>query len=146
MKLDRRAVATALTFGLKTPYIVIRAGFGLIYQGIVLEGLQDNGLPNFTKMEVIQAMLVPGAGLVIGLLIAIFITYRKDKVTTGIEVETSAMQVDEKKELNFEKKHFCTLIAIVAVLIILIDTQDLIIASLAGLIILLIIVAVAFRK
>src|SRR5699024_2852597 len=30
MRLDRRAVATALTFGLKAPYIMVPAGFGLI--------------------------------------------------------------------------------------------------------------------
>ena len=146
MKLDRRAVATALTFGLKTPYIVIPAGFGLIYQGIVLEGLQDNGLPNFTNIEVIQAMLVPGLGMVIGLLIAIFITYRKDRVPTGIEIETSAMQADEKTVLKFEKKHFFTLIAIVVALVIQIVTHDLIVAALSGLIILFITVAVPFRK
>src|SRR5699024_2838102 len=31
MRLDRRAVATALTFGLKAPYIMVPAGFGLIF-------------------------------------------------------------------------------------------------------------------
>ena len=31
MKIDRRAVASALTFGLKFPYITIPFGFGLIY-------------------------------------------------------------------------------------------------------------------
>ena len=35
MRLDRRAVAVALTFGLKTPYIMIPAGFGLIFYDII---------------------------------------------------------------------------------------------------------------
>src|SRR5699024_11920512 len=84
-------------------------------------------------------------GMVIGLLIAIFITYRKDRVPTGIEIETSAMQADEKTVLKFEKKHFFTLIAIVVALVIQIVTQDLIVAALSGLIILFITVAVPFR-
>src|SRR5690625_7111901 len=32
LKLDRRAVASALTFGLKFPYITIPVGFGFIFQ------------------------------------------------------------------------------------------------------------------
>lgn len=32
LKIDRRAVACALAFGLKTPYIAIPAGFGLIFK------------------------------------------------------------------------------------------------------------------
>ena len=33
LKIDRRAIACCLAFGLKAPYIVIPAGFGLIFQG-----------------------------------------------------------------------------------------------------------------
>ena len=31
MKLDRRAVACALTFGLKAPYVSLPVGFGLLF-------------------------------------------------------------------------------------------------------------------
>jgi putative amino acid transporter len=37
MKLDRRAAACALTFGLKMPYLFIPAGFGLIFHTIIAE-------------------------------------------------------------------------------------------------------------
>ena len=37
LKMDRRAVACALAFGLKMPYIAIPAGFGLIFQGLIAE-------------------------------------------------------------------------------------------------------------
>ena len=35
LKIDRRGVAFALTFGLKTPYLAIPVGFGLIFQNII---------------------------------------------------------------------------------------------------------------
>src|SRR5690625_6174456 len=44
MHIDRRAVATALTFGLKAPYVMIPAGFGLIFHGIIVEGMEDHGI------------------------------------------------------------------------------------------------------
>src|SRR5699024_8647287 len=43
MRLDRRAVATALTFGLKAPYIMIPAGFGLMFHRIINTAMEDNG-------------------------------------------------------------------------------------------------------
>lgn len=43
MKLDRRAVAAALTFGLKTPYMTIPLGFGLIFQGIIRTEMEKTG-------------------------------------------------------------------------------------------------------
>ena len=44
LKLDRRAVACALAFGLKMPYIAIPAGFGLIFQGLLAENISQNGM------------------------------------------------------------------------------------------------------
>lgn len=38
LKIDRRAVACALTFGLTTPYMVLPVGFGLTFQDL----LKDN--------------------------------------------------------------------------------------------------------
>ena len=44
LKIDRRSVACALAFGLKAPYIVIPAGFGLIFQGLISDNLIQNGV------------------------------------------------------------------------------------------------------
>ena len=44
LKIDRRAVACALTFGLKAPYVMLPVGFGLIFHGIVASALVDNGV------------------------------------------------------------------------------------------------------
>src|SRR5699024_5753505 len=78
MRLDRRAVATALTFGLKAPYMMIPAGFGLLFHRIIFSAMEDNGV-TVTMKEVAFSMLIPGSGMIVGLLIAIFISYRKDR-------------------------------------------------------------------
>ena len=41
MRLDRRAVACALAFGHKAPYITIPFGFGLIFQRVIADNLSE---------------------------------------------------------------------------------------------------------
>lgn len=143
MKLDRRAVAVALTFGLKTPYIVIPFGFGVIFQGIVLDGMIENGIADFTKYDVMKAMIVPALGMVVGLLIAVFITYRKDRV---VNTSSSLKMEMEQEHLRFETKHFYTLIAIIGALVMQIVFDSLIAGALLGLIILFATKSVAFYR
>ncbi|MDC6726077.1 Na+/H+ antiporter NhaC family protein, partial [Leclercia adecarboxylata] len=81
MKIDRRGVASALTFGLKAPYIMIPAGFGLIFHGIIADEMTANGM-EIAVSQMPLAMLIPGIGMIVGLLIAVFITYRKDREPT----------------------------------------------------------------
>src|SRR5699024_6667040 len=83
LKLDRRAVATALTFGLKFPYITFPVGFGLIFQGIIQEEMTANGIA-ISLNEVTKAMLFPGAAMILGLLVALLISYRKDRVSKPV--------------------------------------------------------------
>lgn len=44
MKVDRRGVASALTFGLKAPYLMIPAGFGLLFHEIIQKEMANNGV------------------------------------------------------------------------------------------------------
>src|SRR5699024_3378160 len=78
LKLDRRAVASALTFGLKFPYITIPVGFGLIFQGIIRDEMTKNGI-EITLQQVTISLILPGIAMIIGLCIALLITYRKDR-------------------------------------------------------------------
>lgn len=93
MKLDRRAAACALTFGLKAPYVMLPVGFGLIFHGIVAKAMTDAGVA-MNQMDVWKATLVPGLGMVVGLLVAIFISYRGDRNYVDVhitEVEEEAL-------------------------------------------------------
>lgn len=77
LKLDRRAIACILTFGLATSYMVLPYGFGGIYlYSILHKNLIDNGL-TLAKFDVPYAMVIPALGMLLGLIIALFISYRK---------------------------------------------------------------------
>lgn len=146
MKMDRRAIAAALTFGLKAPYIMIPAGFGLIFHGVIVKGMQQNGV-EITMTETALSMLIPGAGMVIGLLIAVFVTYRKDREAIpgagGGEVNFTAPKL---VKVTFNRKHFLTLVAIVGALIVQIVSQNLVAGALTGLILMFALVAVPFKN
>ncbi|MFD1414339.1 Na+/H+ antiporter family protein [Oceanobacillus jeddahense] len=136
LKLDRRAVAAALTFGLKAPYMTIPVGFGLIFQGIIRDEMIANNMP-ITLNEVTMSMLIPGAGMVVGLLVAIFITYRKDhlpKESRPDEANIEVAYTEEKGTWGFYQ--WMTIIAIIAALVTQLITESLILGALAGIIIL----------
>ena len=75
MRLDRRAVACALAFGHKVPYITIPFGFGLIFQRVIADNLTENGL-SVTVRDVTAANWSIGIAMLLGLLIAVFVLYR----------------------------------------------------------------------
>lgn len=109
LKIDRRAVACALTFGLKTPYIILPVGFGLIFQTIVKDQLNANNV-TITLNEVSSVNWFLGVGMLLGLLTAVFVSYRKPREYKMTENENKSE--DSNK---FEKKHLFALIgAIIA--------------------------------
>ncbi|WP_152656774.1 Na+/H+ antiporter family protein [Oceanobacillus sp. CFH 90083] len=144
MRVDRRAVALALTFGLKAPYVMIPAGFGLIFQNLILNGLESNGA-EITLHEVTLSMLIPGSGMIIGLLIGLFITYRKDKTPKGILEKDNIKTEALAEEAVFSKQHLFTIIAIVLALAVQIITQNLILGALTGIIAMFLLVALPFK-
>ena len=140
LKLDRRAVASALTFGLKAPYMTIPVGFGLIFQGIIRDEMIANNMP-VTLNEVTMAMLIPGIGMIVGLLIAVFISYRKDRTVVYEESEISdneiaASQDEGKKEGKWGFYQWMTILAIVAALATQLITDSLVLGTFIGIIIL----------
>lgn len=132
MKVDRRGVAVALTFGLKAPYMVIPAGFGLIFHGIIVNEMRASGL-EVPLSSVPIAMLIPGLGMVVGLLIAIFFSYRKDRELPATDANVFQESAAEE-ELHFSVRHFLALAAIVAALAIQLVTSSLVLGALVGVI------------
>ncbi|ABM02729.1 Na+/H+ antiporter NhaC [Psychromonas ingrahamii 37] len=133
LRLDRRLVACILTFGLITPYMVLPIGFGGIFlNNILLKNLHDNGL-EVTASQVPTAMILPALGMVTGLLIAVFISYRKPRdYPQGESLFTPAEnQKPAKTPLN--KRHIVVaLIAISATLSIQLLSGSMIVGALAG--------------
>ncbi|WP_024607069.1 Na+/H+ antiporter NhaC family protein, partial [Pseudoalteromonas sp. TAB23] len=98
--LDRRAIACILTFGLATSYMVLPYGFGGIYlYSILHKNLVDNGL-DIVNTQVPVAMIIPALGMFIGLLIAVFITYKKRREYTKLPLTTQS----ESAEVENPKK------------------------------------------
>jgi len=79
LKLDRRLIACVLTFGLVTTYMTLPVGFGKIFlEDILLSNIENAGLDT-DGINIIQVMGVPAMGMVLGLLVAIFVSYRKPR-------------------------------------------------------------------
>lgn len=135
MKIDRRGVATALTFGLKAPYIMIPAGYGLMFHQIIASEMKKYGM-NISVSQLPLALLIPGIGMIVGLLIAVFITYRKEKViSSSKELENSLASIEisaASEVMPFNKQHVITLFAIVLSLGIQLYTHSLAIGALVG--------------
>ena len=112
LKIDRRSVACALAFGLKAPYIVIPAGFGLIFQGLIADNMIQNGLIT-AKGDIWKSIWVLGLGMFIGFLVAIFVSYSKQREYQDIKIEET-----QTTDLTMHRSHYITLIAAVLTLII----------------------------
>lgn len=127
MNIDRRAISCVLAFGLKTPYIVIPAGFGLIFQNLIAENMVQNGM-EIAKTEVWKSTWILGVGMFVGLMIALFVSYRKPRVYKDITVNNS----EEKCEkLNY--KHYITILAALITFGVQIYTHSLPLGALCGL-------------
>ncbi|SDJ49545.1 Na+/H+ antiporter family protein [Salimicrobium halophilum] len=142
MQLDRRAVATALTFGLKAPYVTIPLGFGLIFHQTIQDAMASNGV-EASIGTIARSLLIPGLGMVVGLLIAVLITYRKPKEARPSD-GTGLSAIPEGEKVSFNAKHAFTIVAILITLIIQAVWGNLIFAALAGLIVMFLFRVVPF--
>ncbi len=133
LKMDRRALASSITFGLTAPYILLPVGFGLIFHQIIQEEMEKSGL-NVDMAMIPKAMVLPVIGMVIGLLIALFVSYRKPRnyenkdIASESEGITAAISV---RSITF------AIIAIVATVVVQILTESMVMGALTGIIILL---------
>jgi len=82
LEIDRRLIACVLTFGLVTTYMTLPVGFGKIFlEDILLGNIERAGLDT-SGINIVQAMAIPALGMTIGLLVAVFVTYRKPRSYT----------------------------------------------------------------
>ena len=83
LRLDRRAVACVITFGITAPYMLLPVGFGAIFlNDILLNNLNTSGAEFGLQVEAAQvplAMAIPIGGMALGLLVAVFFSYRRQR-------------------------------------------------------------------
>jgi len=131
MKLDRRLLACVITFGLATPFLILPVGFGGIYlYGILHKNLVSNGLTIGTT-DVPLAMLISALGMVVGLCIAVFFSYRKKR-----EYDLAPILQVEPEQVRVNKKSIIvSIIAIVFSLSMQLYSDSMIMGSLLGILI-----------
>lgn len=127
LKIDRRAVACVLAFGLKMPYIVIPAGFGLIFQNLIADNMLQNGI-KIARGDVWHSTIILGLGMLVGLLVAVFISYRKPRVYEDKTIDNT--QVVNHK---FRKKHWIVILAAIVTFAVQLITKSLPLGALVGL-------------
>ncbi|WP_158734985.1 Na+/H+ antiporter family protein [Alteribacillus sp. YIM 98480] len=145
MNIDRRAVASALTFGLKAPYVMLPVGFGFIFHNTIAQEMAASGM-EIAVNDIWKAMFIPGLGMIAGLLIAVFVTYRKPrKLETEPKASTDPSSYQDAESSPFTMKHIFTILAVFAALIIQIGMDSLIFGALSGIILMFIFRVVPFR-
>ena len=128
LKIDRRAVACTLAFGLKMPYITIPVGFGLIFQNLIADNMVQNGV-NISRNDIWKFTAILGIGMFIALLVAIFITYKKPRV-----YENKILQNElTKQDTKLKKEHWLIIMAALATFIVQLVTKSLPLGALVGL-------------
>lgn len=130
LKLDRRAVAVALTFGLKAPYIAIPVGFGAIFRDIVVGSINDNG-GSVTQSQASSVMWIGAASMLVGLIVMGLYYGTKDR---EYEDRPIIGQVDDENvEVKMNKEARGALIAAIVTAVASILTQSLPLSALLGL-------------
>lgn len=141
LRIDRRLIATVLTFGLTAPYILLPYGFGLIFHEIVATQMELAGL-SIDMADIPKAMAIPVGGMVLGLAVAVFISYRKPR-----DYHTNVNTIEETQIKTASKKDIVvTVIALIAALYGQIQTESMIIGALAGILVLYVFGAMKWRE
>ena len=135
MKLDRRGVACTIAFGHKAPYIAIPFGFGAIFMGIIRDNINANVGDDWgwkvTMGDITAVNWILAVAMLIGLVIAVFITYRKPREYKDVQLEG----IKETEDLTLKYEHWVVLAALVVVVAVQIWCGSLPVAALAGLIV-----------
>ena len=142
MQIDRRLIACLITFGLVTTYMFIPYGFGDIYLNqIMLKNVGEAGI-DVSNISVTKAMAIPALGMLVGLLVAVFISYRKPRQYAQLAIDKEARDaVVEKDALSktaadaqtqSKMKTIVAPIAIVKAIVVQLYTDSLLLGSMFG--------------
>ena len=150
LRIDRRAVACILACGISASYLLLPFGFGAIYLNeILLENFNSVGAASgyaATASMAPKAMFFPVMGILAGMLVAVFITYRKprdyaqtDYVQTdhvqGGSLQTDMVATEQKIKIGLQPLLF-TALAVGVVLLFQLYFDSLFIGAMIGFMIL----------
>jgi len=140
LKVDRRLIASVLTFGLTAPYILLPYGYGFIFHEVLATQMTAAGMA-IDMADIPKAMALPVLGLFVGLLIAIFFSYRKPREYADKQIEiTEEVVVVKTRNIIF------TVLALIGTLLVQIPTQSMIAGAVTGIAILYITGALKWKE
>lgn len=142
LRIDRRAVACALSFGLQAPYITLPIGFGLIFQNIIRDNLVQNGV-NISLSDVTSVMWIGGVAMVAGLFLAIFVFYARGRDYTQTRLEQREF---DASELKMRKQDYGVLFGTIGTFVIQLLTSSLPLGALGGLLIMILSGGIAYKR
>lgn len=143
MRLDRRAAACSLAFGLKAMYITIPIGYGLIFHTIIATNMTDNGM-TLGIMDIFHSTWILGIGMVTGLVLSVFYYTRKPRDYQNVELETAKEPEEISNHLN--RAQIVSLIAIVATVVCQLKFGSMPFGAIAGLFVMIVGGAIPLRK
>jgi len=101
LKMDRRLVACAITFGIVTTYMFVPIGFGRIFlHDILYKNIEDAGLSVEGVVNPMAAMAIPAASMAVGCAIALLVSYRKPR---EYEQRETSFNSNDDKPINMVK-------------------------------------------
>ena len=127
LHVDRRLVASIITFGLITPYMWLPTGFGAIFHDIVQSNMAQVGLV-VAKSDIPKAMFLPSLGMIVGLLIAFFV-YRKPRAYKQTTMENDTNASFHQRGVSF------AIIAVIVALTVQLVLDSMIFGALAGIVV-----------
>ena len=114
MQIDRRLLGCIMTFGLVTTYMYLPYGFGEIFLKQILVGnINKSGL-DVSNVNVMEAMTIPALGMVAGLLLAVFVSYRKPRV---YQTTTEDEQYTKQAAATPQTSTYRSVVALVAIVV-----------------------------
>jgi predicted histidine transporter YuiF (NhaC family) len=115
MKLDRRAVACALTFGLKAPYVSLPVGFGLLFFTIIKDQMVANNV-DVGISDISSVMWIAGIAMIVGLVLAVFLYCARDREYKDLPITgvTDATEGEAKMNADCWKALAAAIVAFVA--------------------------------
>ena len=141
MKLDRRAVACALTFGLKAPYVSLPVGFGLLFMTIIKDQMVANNV-QVSISDISSVMWIGGASMLVGLVLST-IFYSRDREYKDLPI----MGQDEKAgETEMNADCWKALAGAVAAFVAQLYFRSLPIGAMCGLLVMLATGAIKWNK
>ena len=137
LKIDRRAVACIITFGLTATYMILPVGFGKIFiESVLVKNINLAGASlglQTSVGEVSFAMLIPVIGMILGLLTAVFVTYRKPREYVVTTAEPTTAEIEQHIANIKPIQITASVIAIIATFATQLFTSSTIIGGLVGL-------------